>query len=394
MDFNYSKEDEAFRAEFRAWLEHNREFATPARDPLQGEADGEWAACIRWHRKLNEGGWMAITWPREYGGRGAGLLQNIIYHEELERAGTSVPFAGGFGLGLLGPTLIQWGTHEQKQDHLRKILNADEIWCQGYSEPNSGSDLASLQTRAVEDGDDFVVNGSKIWTSSAHHANWIFLLVRTDLEAPKHKGISYLLVDMKTPGVTVRPLVQMTGARGFNQVFFEDVRVPRQNLVGPKNSGWQVAMTTLMFERSSGYDRTIARQIDELTQTAQQIPRNGGVAWDDSTVRQEIAQLAIEAKAIRYTGYRQLTRQLKGLQPGPESSMMKLCATDLALRIAAFAMELLGPFSQFEQGAAFAVDQGVWSQRMLAARGPTIYAGTNQIQRNIIGERVLGLPKG
>jgi alkylation response protein AidB-like acyl-CoA dehydrogenase len=393
MDFNYSNEDEAFRAEFRAWLERNREFGTPMRDPLADEAEGDWQARIRWHRKLHEGAWMAITWPRDYGGRGAGTLQNIIYHEELERAGTCVPFTG-FGIGLLGPTLIHWGNEDQKRRYIPKILTAEEIWCQGYSEPNSGSDLASLQTRAVEDGDDFVVNGSKIWTSAAHHADWIFLLARTDPEAPKHKGISYLLVDMKTPGVTVRPLVQMTGAQGFNQVFFEDVRVPRQNLVGPKNGGWQVAMTTLMFERATGHDRSLFRQINQLIEVAKRTPRNGGAAWDDTGIRQELAQLALEAEAIRYNSYRQLTRQLKGLPPGAESSMMKLCSTDLAVRIAAFATELLGPYSQFEHRAAFAIDEGVWSQRMLAARGPTIYAGTNQIQRNIIGERVLGLPKG
>jgi len=393
MDFNYSPEDEAFRSEFRAWLARNLADATPMREALADEAAGDWEARIRWHRKLNEGGWMAINWPKEYGGRGATLLQNIIYHDELERAGTCAPFTG-FGISLLGPTLIHWGSEEQKRRFIPKILTAEEIWCQGYSEPNSGSDLASLQTRAVEDGDYFVVNGSKIWTSAAHHADWIFLLTRTDPEAPKHKGISYLLVDMKTPGITVRPLVQMTGARGFNQVFFEDVRVPRQNLVGQQNQGWQVAITTLMFERATGHDRGIVKQIHELVDLARRVPHNGASGWDDSSVRQQIASFALEAEAIKYTGYRQLTRQLKGLPPGPESSMLKLCSTELALRIAAFAMELLGPYSQMESDAPFAVDSGKWSQRMLAARGPTIYAGTNQIQHNIIGERVLGLPKG
>jgi alkylation response protein AidB-like acyl-CoA dehydrogenase len=254
--------------------------------------------------------------------------------------------------------------------------------------------LAGLQTRAIEDGDDFVVNGSKIWTSAAQHADWIFLLVRTDADAPKHKGISYLLVDMKTPGIAVRPLVQMTGARGFNQVFFEDVRVPRQNLVGQKNQGWQVALTTLMFERSTGHDRGIANQISELVELARRVPRDGRTAWESASVRQKIAQFALEAEAIRYTGYRQLTRQLRGLPPGPEGSMLKLCSTELALRLAAFATELLGPYSQLQLAAPFAMDAGKWSQRMLAARGATIYAGTNQVQHNIIGERVLGLPKG
>ena len=393
MDFNYSPEDEAFRAEFRAWLEKNRQYAIALREPLADEADGDWDARLRWHRKLNEGGWIGLSWPKEYGGRGATLMQSLIYEQELERAGTAVPFVG-FGISLLGPTLIHWGTEEQKRRHVPKILKAEEIWCQGYSEPNSGSDLASVQTRAVEDGDYFIVNGSKIWTSAAHHADWIFLLTRTDPEAPKHKGITYLLVDMKTPGVDVRPLVQMTGARGFNQVFFEDVRVPKTNIVGQKNQGWQVAITTLMFERSGGHDRGMMRQVRELTELAKRLARNGRSAWDDSAVRQRIAQFAMEVEAIKYTALRNLTRQLKGLPPGPEGSMMKLSATELGLKIATFAMELLGPYSQLENGAAFAMDRGVWSHRMLAARGPTIYAGTNQIQHNIIGERVLGLPKG
>jgi alkylation response protein AidB-like acyl-CoA dehydrogenase len=393
MDFNYAAEDEAFRADFRAWLRNNLQYAPPIREPLADEAADDWEARIQWHRKLNEGGWMAINWPKEYGGRGASILQNIVYHEELERAGTAAPFTG-FGIPLLGPTLIHWGTAEQKRRFLPKILTAEEIWCQGYSEPNAGSDLAGLQTRAIEDGDDFIVNGSKIWTSAAHHADWIFLLVRTDPSAPKHKGISYLLVDMKAPGVTVRPLVQMTGAHGFNQVFFEEVRVPRQNLVAQKNQGWQVALTTLMFERSAGHDRGIANQISELVELARRVLRDGHVAWDFSGVRQKIAQFALEAEAIKYTAYRQLTRQLKGLPPGPEGSMLKLCSTELALRLAAFALELLGPYSQLELAAPLALDAGKWSQRMLASRGPTIYAGTNQVQHNIIGERVLGLPKG
>jgi alkylation response protein AidB-like acyl-CoA dehydrogenase len=392
MDFNYGPEDEAFRAEFRAWLEQNRQYAMPMQEPLADEAEGDWDARVRWHRKLHEGGWVAVSWPKEYGGRGASLLQNIIYYEELERIGASA--AGGFGISLLGPTLMHWGTEEQKRRFIPKILSAEEFWCQGYSEPNSGSDLASLQTRAVEEGDYFVVNGSKIWTSQAHHADWIFLLVRTDPEAPKHKGISYLLVDMKTPGITVRPLVQMTGARGFNQVFFEDVRVPKKNIVGEKNNGWQVAITTLMFERAGGNERGLMKQVQELAALAKRMRRNGRSTWDDRSVRQKIARFAIEAEAIKYTGFRQLTRQLKGMPPGPEGSMNKLCSTELALAIAMFAMELLGPYGQLEADAEFVVDQGRWLQRMLAARGPTIYAGTNQIQHNIIGERVLGLPKG
>jgi alkylation response protein AidB-like acyl-CoA dehydrogenase len=393
MDFNYSPADETFRKQVRTWLEANKQFAPPPRELLGEEGDDDWNARVRWHKKLNEGGWVAVHWPREYGGRGATVLQRLIFREELDRLGLGEPFIG-MGISLLGPTLMHWGSEEQKQRYIPKILKGEEIWCQGYSEPNSGSDLASLQTRAIEDGDDFVVNGQKVWTSMAQHADMIFLLVRTDPDAPKHKGISYLLVDMHSPGVTVRPLVQITGGKGFNEVFFEDVRVPKKNIVAQKNQGWQVAITTLMFERGGGGGGNAMGEVEELAQLAKQLPRNGATAWDDSAVRQKIVEFASDALALKYTGYRQLTRQLKGQPPGPEGSMMKLCSTELSLRIAVFAMELLGAYSQLEYNAPFAIDQGKWSFRMLAARGPTIYAGTNQIQHNIIGERVLGLPKG
>ncbi|HYB90301.1 MAG TPA: acyl-CoA dehydrogenase family protein [Candidatus Binataceae bacterium] len=394
MDFNYSAEDEAFRKEFRTWLEANREFAPRPRDVLMEEGTTGFEEQVRWAKKLSEGKWLAPHWPKEYGGRGAGVLQTIIYGEELSRLGLSAPNVG-MGLTLFGPTLMHWGSEEQKKRYIPKILSVEEIWCQGYSEPGSGSDLASLQTRAVEDGDDFVVNGQKVWTSGAQHADMIFLLVRTDPAAPKHKGISYLLVNMHSPGVTVRPLVQITGASGFNEVFFEDVRVPKKNLVGEKNQGWQVAITTLMFERSGGGgDRGAQTQVRELVNLAKQIRRDGATAWDDASVRQKIAEFACEAQALKYTGYRQLTRRLKGLPPGPEGSMMKLCGSELTLRIQLFAMELLGPYSQIAYKAPFAFDEGKWLFRMLAARGGTIAAGSNQIQHNIIGERVLGLPKG
>ena len=393
MDFNYTAEDEAFRKEVRSWLEANKQFAPPPSNIMAEENAGDWEARVRWHKKLNEGGWVAVNWPKEYGGRGATVMQRLIYREELSRLGLNEPMIG-MGISLLGPTLMHWGTEEQKRNHIPKILKGEEIWCQGYSEPGSGSDLASVQTRAVDDGDTFVVNGQKVWTSMAQHADMIFALVRTDTEAPKHKGISYLLIDMHSPGVTVRPLVQITGGKGFNEVFFEDVRVPKKNIVGERNNGWQVAMTTLMFERGGGGGEGVMGEVYELAKLAKRLPRNGGSAWDDSSVRQKVAEFAAEAQALRYTGYRQLTRQLKGMPPGPEGSMMKLCSTELALKMAVFAMELLGPYSQIEFGAPFAVDKGKWSFRMLAARGPTIYAGTNQIQHNIIGERVLGLPKG
>ncbi len=399
MDFKYSAEAEAFRQEFRTWLEANMPRRRPESDDEAGSDfvrtnEDDWRFSLAWHRKMNSGGWVGVNWPKEYGGRGATLEQMVVYNEEMVRA-HAPGIVNGLGIMLVGPTLIHWGTEEQKKRYVPKILSADEIWCQGYSEPGAGSDVASLKTRAIEDGDYFIVNGQKVWTSGADRADWCILLVRTDPEAPKHKGISYLLVDMHSPGVTVRPLVQMTGEKGFNEVFFEDVRVPKKNLVGEKNQGWQVAVTTLMFERTSiAAMRDMMSPVRQLTRLAQLLPRNGGSAWDDSGVRQRIAGFACEAQALRYSNLRQLTRRLKGLPPGPEGSAGKLAVSDLNLRMSKFAMELLGPYSQFEHGAAMAMDSGRWSYRMLSARALTIAGGTSEIQHNIIGERVLGLPKG
>ena len=349
MDFNFTPEDEKFRAEFRAWLDKNR----PERDDddldFFAEDEGEWNRRVKWFKKLASGGWTGVDWPKEYGGRGFGILQTIVYHQELARVRAPLPFIGS-GVSLIGPTLMHWGTEDQKKRYIPKVLSGEEIWCQGYSEPGAGSDLASLQTRAVEDGDDFVVNGQKVWTSNAQFSDWCFLLVRTDPAAPKHKGISYLLVDMRSPGITVRPLVQMTGARGFNEVFFEDVRVPKKNIVGNLNQGWQVALTTLMFERNGAGGGT-GGQVHEMVKLAQKVDRNGRKAWDDAGVRQRVAEFYCEQQALKYTGFRQLTRRLKGLPPGPEGSIMKLCGTELNLRIQMFAMELLGAYSQIEHHA-------------------------------------------
>ncbi len=394
MDFRFSEEDEKFRSEFRQWLDANlagEQRKNPfALEFFANEEGEEWEKRLAWHKKMHAAGWIAIQYPRQYGGRGASITRQYLYDEELNRAGAP-QLVNSQGIGLVGPTLMHWGTEEQCRRYLPKMLAADEIWCQGYSEPGAGSDLASLQTRAVEEGDYFVVNGQKVWTSDAHHADMCFLLVRTDATAPKHKGISYLLVDMHSPGVNVRPLVQMTGDRGFNEVFFEDVRVPKKNLVGEKNNGWLVALTSLMYERRA---REMMPIVHELAALARLVARNGSNAWDDSRVRQIVAQFACDARAIRLVGLRQFTRQLKGLPPGPESSIQKLAYSELNLRIQKFAMELLGSYGQLAYQAPFAIDDGKWSYRMLAARGMIIGAGTSEIQRNVIGERVLGLPKG
>jgi len=396
MDFSDSPEHAAYRSEFRRWLETNLppeicvddaadQRVAPDRDTLEKR--------IAWQKKMHAAGWVGISWPKEYGGRGASFMQQVIFDEEYFRARAPVlPTASA--LNLLGPTLIHWGTEEQKKRHLPRILSADELWCQGYSEPDAGGDLASLRTRAVDHGDHFVVNGQKVWTSGAHFADWCFLLVRTDPDAPKHHGISYLLVDMKTPGITVRPLVLLNGHRHFNEVFFEDVAVPKENLVGPLNQGWKVAITTLMFERSGAGGRDHAAQIARLAELAKQFPNRQEPAWNESHIRQQLAQLAIDVKALQVTRLRGLTRRLRGEPPGPEGSILKLFGSELALRIADFSSTLLGPYATVDAPTETVPDAARWHHRVLGARQYTIAGGTSEIQRNIIGERVLGLPKG
>jgi alkylation response protein AidB-like acyl-CoA dehydrogenase len=297
------------------------------------------------------------------------------------------------GLNLVGPTIIHWGTDEQRARYLPRILNADEVWAQGFSEPNAGSDLANLQTKAVDRGDHFLVNGQKVWTSGAQYAHWILLLVRTNPDVPKHQGISALLVDLETPGITVRPLVLATGHQHFNEVFFEDVRVPKENLLGPLNQGWKVSTTTLMHERHSAGGRNNDAQVARLIALARTLTSGGRPAWDDPVIRQKLVQLAIDGQAFKYTRLRSLTRQLRGEPPGPEGSILKLTGSELGLRIAEVAGDLLGMHALVNEPSAAVPDAPRWFNRIVAARQYTISAGTSEIQRNIIGERVLGLPK-
>ena len=396
MDFQYTPEQEGFRSDLRSWLEVNLPSELCVEDAMDERVAPDTETFNKrrgWQRKMYEGGWVGIPWPTEYGGRGAGLMEQVVFDEEYTQA--RAPVLPGFsGIALCGPTLMQWGTEAQKEKFLKRILRGDDIWCQGYSEPGAGSDLASLQTRAVEDGDEFVVNGQKVWTSGAQYADWIFMLVRTDPDAPKHRGISYLLVDMKTPGVAVRPLVLVNGHAHFNEIFFEDVRVPKANLVGPLNEGWKVTITTLMFERGIAGGGSQGDQIKRLAELARQVEINGELAWNQSWVRQRIAQLAIENESLKYTRLRGLTKQLKGQPPGPEGSMLKLCGSELGVRIASFASELLGHSAIVDLPSEAVPDAPRWVNRVLSARQYTISGGTSEIQRNIMGERVLGLPKG
>ncbi|HUA34812.1 MAG TPA: acyl-CoA dehydrogenase family protein [Candidatus Binataceae bacterium] len=404
MDFSYTPEQEQFRSTLRAWLEKNSaEVFGKSGEGLGGSTaslldvrdDERWAQLREYHRRLHEAGFVALHWPKEYGGAGAPLVDQSIYQDEVLRLGLPLYGANQLALDRIGPTIWLMGTEAQQKRYLPKMLTGEEIWCQGYSEPNAGSDLAGLQTRAVVEGDAFVVNGQKVWTSLAHRADWQVLLVRTDPQAPKHKGISYLLVDMKTPGITIKPLVQITGDAGFNEVFYDNVRVPKENLVGEVNRGWEVSIATLMYERVSGGTRhPVERTINELIELSRQVNFQGVPAHKHPYVRQKVAQFAAEARCLRLSRYRSLTSQIRGKVPGPESSFGKLFATELNLRVAMFADELLGAFGSIESGSAGSVEGGRWMHRTLAARGLTIAAGSSEIQHNIIGERVLKLPKG
>ncbi len=396
MDFQYTPEQDAFRLRVRSWLAEHLPSELKVEDAMDERVAPNreiFDKRMAWHKQLYQAGWIGLAWPKEYGGQGAELMEQIIYNEEYAHARAPI-LPGYVGLGLAGPTIAQWGSEEQKQDFLPRILQGELVWCQGYSEPGSGSDLASLQTRAVEDGDEFVVNGQKVWTSGAQYADWMVLLARTEPEAPKHKGISYFLLDMKTPGVSVRPLVLLNGHSHFNEVFFEDVRIPKANLLGPKNEGWKVAITTLMFERSAAGGGGGGSQIRRLAELAKQVEIDGRPAWRHSWVRQRLAAFEIEKEALKYTRLRSLTRQLRGQPPGPEGSILKLAGSELGVRIAAFASELLGPYALLEAETEAVPDAPRWLNRVLSARQYTIAGGTSEIQHNIIGERVLGLPKG
>ena len=389
MDFEFAPEDEAYRQQVRQWLETHHPGTSPG--PHGSPAWLQWAKD--WQRCAHEAGYVGFGWPQEYGGLEGSLTQQVILAQEIVRARVP-PFVGQMGIRMLGPTLLHYGSEAQKQRYLPAILRAEEIWCQGYSEPNAGSDLASLQTRAVEDGDDFVVNGQKIWTSGAHYADFCFLLVRTDPEAPKHRGISYLIVDMHSPGITVKPLRQMTGGANFNETYFEHVRVPKHHLIGELNRGWYHATTTLSYERAllANSART-ELFFEDLLELARQRTYQGLPATEHPVMRQQIAQLKIETEIAKLLFYRNLTTQLRGAIPGPEASIMKLYSTELNHRICEAALQMMGPYAGLWHDSKYVVDDGIWQYEHMYTRGLIIGGGTSQIQKNIIGERALGLPK-
>jgi alkylation response protein AidB-like acyl-CoA dehydrogenase len=392
MDFRDTPEEAAFRRELRAWIEANLPEGWKEHGPTRGRMNEDVSRA--WSRKLSDAGYAGLTWPKEFGGAGAPYTHQAILLEESARAETP-EHIGVIGLGMAGPTIIAHGTDEQKSRYLGKILSGEEVWCQGFSEPGSGSDLGSLRTKAVEDGDDFVVNGQKVWSSFAHIADWCILLVRTDPEAPKHHGITYLLADMQAPGVEVRPLRQITGDPEFNEIFFNDVRVPKANVLGEPNQGWKVAMTTLLHERGTlGFALTARLEVlmRRLVELAKDVTRNGGRAADDPLIRDRIAGQWIELQALKFTNYRALTTLVKTGIPGPEGSIAKLHWSESNQRLSKLALEILGPHSQLDGDEG--MWQGYWQYQQLRSRGNTIEAGTSEILRNIIAERVLGLPRG
>ena len=389
MDLNLTANEQQFRNEFRAWL--NANLPEEWQGGTSSEKREDYIEYLRdWQRKLYEGGWAGISWPKEYGGRGATLMEQAIFQEELARA-NAPQLIGTIGLSLVGPTIIAMGTDEQKSRYLAKILSGEEIWCQGFSEPNAGSDLAALGTKAVRDGDNFRINGQKIWTSFAQMADWCLLLVRTDPEAPRHKGITCLLADMHSEGVSVRPLRQMSGDSGFNEVFFSNVRVPATQVLGEVNKGWTTAITALMNERANlgtGVQVLFKRNLEALIARSRTVERNGRPASEDPLVRQKLAQAYLELEILRLNTNRALTSLSKTGTPGPEGSTQKLYWSEMNQRTQQTAQEILGPYGQLKN-----FDNGIWEYAYLRSRGNTIEAGTSEIQRNIIAERVLGLPK-
>jgi alkylation response protein AidB-like acyl-CoA dehydrogenase len=393
MDLNLTAEEKQFRDELRTWLEANvpKDWNEWREKPIE-----ESFTYLRaWQRKLYEGGWAAVSWPKEYGGRSASLMLQSIFWEEMARV-EAPPMANSLGLGLIGPTIIAYGTDAQKKRYIPKILSAEEIWCQGFSEPNAGSDLASLQTEARLDGDQYVVNGQKVWISYGWVGDWCELVVRTDANVPKHKGLTVLLIDMKSPGVEVRPLRQMTGESEFSEIFFRDVRVPKENVLGKRNDGWNVAVSTLMYERGSYGARLhliFKRNIGRLIELARTLQRNGHTAAQDPLIRQKLAQCYAEIEIMRLNQLRAFSRITATGVPGPEGSIQKIFWSELNQRVQQIAQELLGPYGQLQAGDPLAPDKGIWSYGYLRTRGNTIEAGTSEVQRNIIGHFVLGLPR-
>jgi alkylation response protein AidB-like acyl-CoA dehydrogenase len=378
LDLTFNERELAFRDELRGWLAQN----PPDPEPVDAGEDAHYAWRRTWQRKLYDAGWAAPSWPTEYGGRGATLTESAIYFEEIGRARVPLP-ANVLGLLLGGPTLMVWGTPEQKERYLAPILSAEEIWCQGFSEPEAGSDLAALKTRAVKQGDEWIVSGQKVWTSGAQYSKWCMLVARSDAGAAKHKGMTYFLMDMEQAQVQVRPLRQITGESEFNELFIEEARIPDENVVGGVGNGWKVALTTLMNERSGlGFllQIRLRQLLDDLFAAARERDLLDNPLYADA-----LADLHVRCESIRLLAWKGLTDIERYGQPGPEGSLVKWLWSDTNQRLTQLASDIVGPG---------ALTTGVsWSYEMLRARGNTIEGGTTEVLKNIVAERVLGLPR-
>jgi alkylation response protein AidB-like acyl-CoA dehydrogenase len=382
MELRDTPAEAAFRSEVRAFIAQNLPESSRRRGARRFEdSDRDWS------RKLGEAGYAGLTWPKEYGGSGAPYSHQAIYLEELARA-EAPSHLGVIGLGMAGPTIMAWGTDRQKERYLAKILSAEEIWCQGFSEPDAGSDLAAARTRIADEGDHFLVNGQKVWSSFAHIADFCILVGLGLPDAPRYRNLTYAIVDMHAPGVEVRPLVQITGQPEFNEIFFTDVRVPKENLLGEIGGGWQVAMTTLLHERGTlGF--ALAATLDVAVRRLLALAKERNVT--DPILRDRIAREWIELQALRYTNYRSLTTLQKTGVPGPEGSASKLVWSEANQRLTKLALEILGSHAQLTEDEQDG--DGWWQYQQLRSRGNTIEAGTSEILRNIVAERVLGLPR-
>ena len=393
MDFSFTNEEEKFRDELRQWLVDNLpEGWLEGKRAIPQDNEGQRRFFKDWQRKLFDGGWSGISWPEEYGGRGASLLEEVIYEQEMARV-KAPPLINVIGVAMVGPTLLQIGTDEQKDKYVNKILNGEEIWCQGYSEPNSGSDLAALQTSAVKKGDKWIINGQKIWTSIAHLADKCFLLARTENTGKKHHGITAFLIDMHQEGVETKPIRSIDDQHIFNEVFLNDAVAYEADIVGEVNEGWKVSLTLLSHERTG-----VARQIfelnqvfDELVELASTLKKNGRPLIKNPIVRQEVGRLRARSRGLLLNYYRNLTNSIRNGYPGPEGSMDKLGASELGQEIYSYAMALQGSVNTlWKEDAAVGAE---WQYDYLRSKAFTIEGGTSEIQRNIVAERILGLPK-
>jgi len=393
MEFRFTPEQEVLRQQLREFFKQE---LPDDRQLGEVEVDGEeeWQFVRDFQKKLASRGWLVPHWPKQYGGADLGIMEQVIMREET--AYHRAPLLEIFGVNMLGPVLMMFGSEEQKREYLPGIASAEVTWCQGYSEPAAGSDLASLQTRAVRDGDDYVINGQKIWTTNAHRAEWMFMLARTDPEAPKHKGISFLIVPMSSPGITVQPLINMTGRHGFNEVFFEDVRVSAKGLVGEENRGWYVGAALLDFERSSiGNAAASRRSLDELVQYCREGSGNGRPLIAETVVRNRLAEIAIETEMGRFLSYRVASIQARGEVPNMEASVAKVYSSELSQRLASTGVEIMGLYGQVRpESKKWARLRGEFAMSYMMTLGISIAGGTSEIQRNIIAQRGLGLPRG